>query len=68
MKAYVVPDEVTPSSTSITLKRIRNKLHHTVPVVIWCDTPGTYNLYPEAGMSSMDDVPMTANKLQGTDI
>jgi hypothetical protein len=68
MKAYVVPDEVTPSSTAITLKRIKNKLHHTVPVVIYCETPGTYNLSPEAGMSPADDVPMTANKLQGTDI
>ena len=68
MKAYVVPDEVTPSSTSITLKRIKNKLHHTVPVIIYCETPGTYNLSPEVGMSPADDVPMTANKLQGTDI
>lgn len=68
MKAYVVPEEVTSTTTSLTLKRINNRLHHTVPVVIYCEDPGTYLLSPEPGMSSADDVPMTANKLQGTDI
>lgn len=68
MKAYVVPEVVTPSSTSITLKRISNRLHHTVPIIIYCETPGTYLLSPEPGMSSADDVPMTANKLMGSDI
>ena len=68
MKAYVMPEEVASTSTSITLKRINNRLHHTVPVVIYCETPGTYLLSPEPGMSSADDVPMTANKLMGSDI
>ena len=68
IKAYVMPEEVTSSSTSVTLKRINNRLHHTVPVVIYCETPGTYILSPEPGMSSADDVPMTANKLMGSDI
>jgi hypothetical protein len=68
IKAYVMPEEVTSSSTSVTLKRINNRLHHTVPVVIYCETPGTYILSPEPGMSIADDVPMTANKLLGSDI
>lgn len=68
IKAYVMPEEVTSSSTSVTLKRINNRLHHTVPVVIYCETPGTYILSPEPGMSSADDVSMTANKLMGSDI
>jgi hypothetical protein len=68
MKAYVVPEEVTSTTTSLTLKRTSTKVHHTVPVVIYCEDPGTYLLSPEPGMSSADDVPMTANKLQGTDI
>lgn len=68
MKAYVVPEEVTSTTTSLKLKRINNKLHHTVPVIIYCEEPGTYILNPEPGMSSQDDEPMTSNKLQGTDI
>ena len=68
VKAYVMPETVTPESRSITLKRISNKLHHTVPVVIYCETPGTYILSPEPGMSSADNVPDSRNKLMGTNI
>ena len=68
VKAYVMPETVTPESRSITLKRISNKLHHTVPVVIYCETPGTYILSPEPGMSSTDNVPDSRNKLMGTNI
>ena len=68
VKAYVMPETVTPESRSITLKRISNKLHHTVPVVIYCETPSTYILSPEPGMSSADNVPDSRNKLMGTNI
>ncbi len=68
VKAYVMPETVTPESRSITLKRISNKLHHTVPVVIYCETPGTYILSPKPGMSSDDNVPDSRNKLMGTNI
>ena len=63
-----MPETVTPESRSITLKRISNRLHHTVPVVIYCETPGTYILSPEPGMSSADNVPDSRNKLMGTNI
>ena len=68
VKAYVMPETVTPASRSITLKRISNKLHHTVPVVIYCETPGTYILSPKPDMSSTDNVPDSRNKLMGTNI
>ena len=68
VKAYVMPETVTPESRSITLKRISNKLHHTVPVVIYCETPGTYILSPKPDMSSTDNVPDSRNKLMGTNI
>lgn len=67
MKAYVVPEEVGAGS-SITLRRTKNKLHHTVPVVIYCETPGTYILSPGPGMTSEDNVPDSRNKLMGTNI
>lgn len=70
MKAYVLPTSPNNSDTQapLTLKRTSNRLHHTVPVAIYCEEPGTYILSPEPGMSPNDDVPMTGNYLQGTDI
>ena len=70
MKAYVLPTSPNNSDTQtpLTLKRTSNRLHHTVPVAIHCEEPGTYILSPEPGMSANDDVPMTGNYLQGTDI
>ena len=68
VKAYVMEDAVTPETREITLKRTPNKLHHTVPVVIYSETPGTYILTPEPGMTSADNVPDSRNKLMGTNI
>lgn len=68
IKAYIMEDEVTPETREITLKRTPNKLHHTVPVVVYSETPGTYILTPEPGMTSADNVPDSRNKLMGTNI
>lgn len=68
VKAYVMEDAVTPTTREITLKRTPNKLHHTVPVVVYSETPGTYILTPEPGMTSADNVPDSRNKLMGTNI
>ena len=68
VKAYIMEDAVTPETRQITLKRTPNKLHHTVPVVVYSETPGTYILTPEPGMTSADNVPDSRNKLMGTNI
>ena len=68
VKAYIMEDAVTKDTREITLKRTSNKLHHTVPVVVYSETPGTYILTPEPGMTSADNVPDSRNKLMGTNI
>ena len=68
VKAYIMEDAVTKDTREITLKRTPNKLHHTVPVVVYSETPGTYILTPEPGMTSADNVPDSRNKLMGTNI
>ena len=70
LKAYIVPESLNEiydkGETDITLKRIDNLLHHTVPVVIHAEQPGTYLLHPYEG--TVENIPMSANKLMGSDI
>ena len=70
MKAYVVPesvdDVIARGDNTITLKRVNNLLHHTVPVLIKAETPGTYILRPYEG--NVENIPMSRNKLMGSDI
>ena len=70
LKAYVVPesvdDVIARGDNTITLKRVNNLLHHTVPVLIKAENPGTYILRPYEGM--VEDIPMSRNKLMGSDI
>jgi len=70
LKAYVVPKSLNElyasGETDITLKRVSNLLHHTVPVVINARKAGTYLLRPYEGQ--VNNIPMSANKLMGSDI
>lgn len=70
LKAYVVPESLNElysrGESQLTLKRVSSLLHHTVPVVIKAEQPGTFILRPYEG--TVQNIPMTANKLQGTDI
>lgn len=70
LKAYIVPesvdDVIARGDNTITLKRVNNLLHHTVPVLIKAENPGTYILRPYEGM--VEDIPMSRNKLMGSDI
>jgi len=70
LKAYVVPKSLNElyedGETDITLKRVSNLLHHTVPVVIKAEHADTYLLRPYEGQ--VNNIPMSANKLMGSDI
>lgn len=70
LKAYIVPesvdDVIARGDNTITLKRVNNLLHHTVPVLIKAETPGTYILRPYEG--TVENIPMSRNKLMGSDI
>ena len=70
LKAYVVPKSLNElyedGETDITLKRVSNLLHHTVPVVIKAEHADTYLLRPYEG--TVQNIPMSANKLMGSDI
>ena len=69
VKAYVVPTSPNNvTDNTLTLQRVSNRLHHTVPVVIYSEQPATFILTPEPGMSELDDIPMWGNYLMGTDI
>ena len=70
LKAYVVPKSLNElyaqGETDLTLKRVSNLLHHTVPVIIKAEQAGTYLLRPYEG--TVQNIPMSANKLMGSDI
>ena len=70
LKAYIAPKSLNElyeqGETDLTLKRVNNLLHHTVPVVIKAEQAGTYLLRPYEG--TVQNIPMSANKLMGTDI
>ncbi len=69
VKAYVIPTSPNNATdNTLTLQRVSNRLHHTVPVVIYSEQLATYILTPEPGMSELDDIPMWGNYLMGTDI
>ena len=70
LKAYRVNKtsdyDLTPQTTEVELKRMKNLLHHTTPVVIQASAQGTYRLMPYEG--TVPESNKYENWLQGTSI
>lgn len=63
MKAYIVT-ESSVSTNIATLQRVNNIVPATTPLVVKCETPGTYALLPYTG--SVDEIAKWQNKLIGS--